>query len=376
MDLFDHKIYAAPTRVTAQAVAAMPFDMADEGAAPRAKAKKKPKPKTIPRAAPPAPERHDELQLATGQRRPLRHTPLDSDFAGSFLERDDDAAPGPPSLGLMAPFEAELEILPEADTMDTRIFMQCANLELNAAMNTLRQMMTEGLQPSGAVIGALVEAHAPSELPTAFKLLAATLKMPPESMPAPSAVLTFIRQCEMQEVETEAIGRVEEVLGGFKSRGYRMSADIKGAWQALRSMEQRKLAEAEAARERRKRADTAKQRAARAAAERKAEEEAKEKALVVAEQQARDEAFIAAQLQAEKLQALELEQQKRDDLERRAPPNPPLPAGSLSSLCLCKMLVVQVCKMLVQVGLGRLEAPRVPELPESSVRLTRVPWGM
>ena len=38
MDLFDHKIYAAPTRVTAQAVAAMPFDMADEGAAPRAKA--------------------------------------------------------------------------------------------------------------------------------------------------------------------------------------------------------------------------------------------------------------------------------------------------------------------------------------------------
>ena len=32
------------------------------------------------------------------------------------------------------------------------------------------------------------------------------------ALPAQSAVLTFIRQCEMQEVETEAIGRVEEVL--------------------------------------------------------------------------------------------------------------------------------------------------------------------
>ena len=115
MDLFDHKIYAAPTRVTAQAVAAMPFDMADEGA-PRAKAKKKPKPKTIPRAAPPAPERHDELQLASGQRRPLRHTPLDSDFAGSFLERDDDAAPGPPSVPVSPPSPASVPLfVPHAE---------------------------------------------------------------------------------------------------------------------------------------------------------------------------------------------------------------------------------------------------------------------
>ena len=55
--------------------------------------------------------------------------------------------------------------------------------ELTGAMITLKQMMQEGLNPSGAAMGALIEAHAPVELHIAFKLLSATAKLPVRSPP-------------------------------------------------------------------------------------------------------------------------------------------------------------------------------------------------
>jgi hypothetical protein len=90
-----------------------------------------------------------------------------------------------------------------------RLFVQCANGEFAQAMITLQQMMQEGLNPSGAAVGALIEGHAPGDLHVAFKLLAAATKMPPECMPPQSALLTFLRQCEMQAIDRQVgLGRI------------------------------------------------------------------------------------------------------------------------------------------------------------------------
>jgi chemotaxis protein histidine kinase CheA len=214
-------------------------------------------------------------------------------------------------------------------------------------------MIQEGLEPSSAVISSLVEAHAPTQLHTAFKLMAATLKMPSDSMPSQPAILMFLQQCEMQEVDQEAIGRVEDVLGGFKSRGYRMNAGIKGAYQvragifratfdahasltgclniahmlwcgfcvkpqALKTMEVRKLQEAKDLAERGKRANDAQHRSMRQRAEQQAEEAANQRALVVAEQQASAESRLQSEIQAEKLHKMEEEKRLKDELARRA----------------------------------------------------------
>ena len=321
MDLFDNQLY--PSGGPAAHSAAMPFAMATDSSPTSGRRKAKKKPKKVAYAAPPPPgaAAATDLRGAAGggeRARSLREAPLNSDLADSFLGGSAVQAYNNGGFSLAVPFDSGLDILPEADTMDTKIFMQCANGELSVSMNTLRQMMQEGLEPSSAVISSLIEAHAPTQLHTAFKLMAATLKMPADAMPSQPAILMFLRQCEMQEVDQEAIGRVEDVLSGFKGRGYRMNAEIKGAYQALKSMEMRKLQDGKDLAEREKRANDAQHRAMRQRVELQAKDVADQRALVVAEQQARDESLLQSQIQAETLQKMEEEKRLKEELERRA----------------------------------------------------------
>ena len=60
--------------------------------------------------------------------------------------------------------------------------------------------------------------------------------------PTVSEVNSFLRLCETQEVSSETIAKVEELLGTLKKSGFRMK-EVKAAYGALKAMEARKVAQ-------------------------------------------------------------------------------------------------------------------------------------
>ena len=78
------------------------------------------------------------------------------------------------------------------------------------------------------------------------KLDAMRLAVQQGTVPTASEVNTFLRQCEMQQVSSETIANVEQMLGALKKSGFKMK-EIKAGWQALKAMEARKAADHSAA---------------------------------------------------------------------------------------------------------------------------------
>ena len=60
--------------------------------------------------------------------------------------------------------------------------------------------------------------------------------------PTVSEVNSFLRLCETQEVSSETIAKVEQLLGDLKKSGFRMK-EVKAAYGALKAMEARKAAQ-------------------------------------------------------------------------------------------------------------------------------------
>lgn len=63
------------------------------------------------------------------------------------------------------------------------------------------------------------------------------------NLPSTSEVNSFLRLCEKQEVSSETIAKVEQLLGAFKKSGFRMK-EVKANFQALKAMEARKKSHA------------------------------------------------------------------------------------------------------------------------------------
>ena len=71
------------------------------------------------------------------------------------------------------------------------------------------------------------------------KLDAMRLAVQQGTVPTASEVNAFLKQCETQQVSSETIANVEQMLGALKKAGFKMK-EIKSGWQALKGMEARK----------------------------------------------------------------------------------------------------------------------------------------
>ena len=82
--------------------------------------------------------------------------------------------------------------------------------KLEKGMAALEKMLGKKKYPHSKSVGALLLAHSSTKtLPVAFKILKATDKYPAASLPPNKALVTFLRQCERDQVDKKALKKVQ-----------------------------------------------------------------------------------------------------------------------------------------------------------------------